>query len=190
MLQKAPRLTVYFTFIFKYSVHWKLFLQSNFEHILHILKSWFCSSGAVICNIYGCIVVHRSSVCQVHAHTHTDSPWTKSSGRSFSRFRWIQTSSCFMSPGKHTHTKPIHRQTTEVTGQGLRVKVHGAWFQPPGRCDATEAPGGTRLCLCVSMCMYIYKCMCMLGWGRARKGGRVDWSQWPRATLFTLVRKK
>ncbi|MEQ2274865.1 hypothetical protein XENORESO_013893 [Xenotaenia resolanae] len=139
--------------------------------------------------------------------THTESPWTKSSGRSFSRFRWIQTSSCFISPANHMHKFPLHTlfrrftfacytfslkpddlyyknisfspknrsrspavrlqnqiyvshthaAQTHADNRGRRSEVggQGAWFQPPGRCDATETPGGTGGC--TGICMYIYE---------------------------------
>lgn len=99
-------------------------------------------------------------------HTHTDCPWTKSSGRSISRFRWIQTSSCFISPRKDTHSQSIHRQTTKVTGQGWRVKVHSSSLLV----DVTrrKQQAGRR---CVCVCMYIYECICVcLG----RRGRRFD----------------
>lgn len=75
-------------------------------------------------------------------------------------------------PLENTHTHKAHTQT-DNRGHRSGVKGQGAWFQPPGRCDATEAPGGTRLCMCVCVCvcMYIYECMCMFGAGGHWKWG-------------------
>lgn len=111
-------------------------------------------------------------VCVKCAHTYTESPWTKSSGRSFSRFCWIQTSSCFISPRKqtHTHTNKAHTQT-DNRGYRLGVMGQGARFQPPGRCDATEAPGGTKLCICLWACIFMSVCVCLGGKERTLEMG-------------------